>query len=156
MFVLGTPEAKEAAPTGTRYASKGNSVRFWQQLMRGGIDATLEVDGDYGLRTKRATEEFQRRVDLPPDGIVWPETWEAMEAVIAALALAPKARPPISHGDRGEDVRYAQRQLNAQGGRVAVDGVFGTRMVSAVKQFQRRRRLRADGIVGPLTWAALG
>jgi peptidoglycan hydrolase-like protein with peptidoglycan-binding domain len=33
---------------------------------------------------------------------------------------------------------------------------FGTQMDAAVKVFQRSKRLKDDGIVGPLTWRALG
>jgi murein L,D-transpeptidase YcbB/YkuD len=37
-----------------------------------------------------------------------------------------------------------------------IDGIFGTVTKSAVEQFQRDSHLAADGIVGPITWAALG
>src|SRR5215469_13948430 len=33
---------------------------------------------------------------------------------------------------------------------------FGPHMDAAVRAFQRSKRLKDDGIVGPLTWAALG
>ncbi|WP_313673295.1 peptidoglycan-binding protein [Mycolicibacterium sp.] len=34
----------------------------------------LEVDGDFGPATELAIKEFQRRVDLKPDGVVGPQT----------------------------------------------------------------------------------
>lgn len=37
----------------------------------------------------------------------------------------------------------------------SVDGIFGTRTQNVVKEFQTDHRLSPDGIVGPLTWAAL-
>ena len=38
-----------------------------------------EIDGKVGLRTKRAIKEFQKAKKLNPDGVVGPETWEALE-----------------------------------------------------------------------------
>lgn len=53
------------------------------------------------------------------------------------------------------DVRELQEELNQQGFALDTDGVFGRETESAVKQFQLDRQLDDDGIVGPLTWAAL-
>lgn len=38
-----------------------------------------EIDGKVGPRTKRAIKEFQKAKKLNPDGVVGPETWEALE-----------------------------------------------------------------------------
>lgn len=59
--------------------------------------------------------------------------------------------PTLSLGDEGEDVKVVQRHL-----RVAVDGRFGPRTRAAVQRLQAAAGLVPDGVVGPLTWAALG
>jgi Putative peptidoglycan binding domain/D-alanyl-D-alanine carboxypeptidase len=71
----------------------------------------------------------------------------------------------LHRGSSGELVRWLQRRLNqfagprghgVLGGRqLAVDGVFGEQTERVVKVFQTNRRLAADGVVGPLTWAKL-
>jgi N-acetyl-anhydromuramyl-L-alanine amidase AmpD len=57
--------------------------------------------------------------------------------------------------DRGDDVKDVQRRLNARGAYLTADGIFGRATDQAVRQFQRRAGLKADGIVGPKTMSAL-
>lgn len=61
-------------------------------------------------------------------------------------------------GSRGPEVRTLQTLLNRAmrpSPNLVVDGIFGQRTYNAVVAFQRQQGLVADGIVGPLTWAAL-
>ncbi|MGE0449964.1 MAG: peptidoglycan-binding protein [Vicinamibacterales bacterium] len=57
---------------------------------------------------------------------------------------------------RGEDVRLVQEALRANGSSIEPDGIFGNFTETLVRQFQANRQLRADGVVGPATRAALG
>jgi N-acetylmuramoyl-L-alanine amidase len=64
----------------------------------------------------------------------------------------------IRRGAYGEPVRDVQHRLLAVGLRVDADelsGRFGTTTEAAVREFQRRRGLPTDGIVGPDTWNQL-
>jgi soluble lytic murein transglycosylase-like protein len=54
-----------------------------------------------------------------------------------------------------DDVRALQTLLGQDGFPLAVDGVFGPDTEAAVKRFQLERGLLDDGVVGPVTWAAL-
>ena len=54
------------------------------------------------------------------------------------------------------DVRALQERLNAAGLTVECDGYFGPATDAAVIAFQFQRQLIQDGIVGPVTWNALG
>ena len=58
-------------------------------------------------------------------------------------------------GSRGEMVRQIQKALAGSGLRVIVDGNFGPITEEAVKEFQIKKGLKADGIVGPATLALL-
>ena len=65
-------------------------------------------------------------------------------------------QPTIREGDSGDAVKRAQRALRRVPGPVLnVDGVFGPATRTAVVEFQQADGLTADGIVGPVTWAAL-
>lgn len=68
----------------------------------------------------------------------------------------PVTRPQIRRGSTGEHVTYFQQRLTALGYRLTIDGIFGPGTESAARSFQRANGLTADGIVGPLTWAAVG
>lgn len=57
----------------------------------------------------------------------------------------------IKKGSKGDEVKTLQRLLG-----VTVDGDFGPKTDEAVRHFQRMHDLVADGIVGAMTWAALG
>ncbi|WP_240987122.1 peptidoglycan-binding domain-containing protein [Arthrobacter sp. Soil736] len=65
-------------------------------------------------------------------------------------------RPQIRRGSTGEHVTYFQQRLFALGCRLTIDGIFGPGTESAARSFQRANGLTADGIVGAMTWAALG
>ncbi len=60
-------------------------------------------------------------------------------------------------GSRGSEVSKVQALLNRwgyYGG--AIDGYYSGKTFQAVKDFQRKNGLKADGVVGPQTRAALG
>lgn len=63
----------------------------------------------------------------------------------------------IKVGSSGSIVKEIQQKLNAKGFSVGtVDGIFGSKTVQAVKNFQKSVGLTADGIVGTNTAKALG
>ncbi len=60
----------------------------------------------------------------------------------------------VKKGDSGNQVSATQRQLNANGADLKVDGQFGPKTEVALKRFQTQAPgLESDGIVGPLTRA---
>jgi hypothetical protein len=70
-------------------------------------------------------------------------------AVATAGASSSKT---LSLGSTGAAVKKLQRKLSVK----PVSGYFGQETQRAVKRFQRRRGLKADGVAGPATLRALG
>lgn len=67
--------------------------------------------------------------------------------------------PTLRLNDKGSDVTLLQNLLVSHGFTLptyGADGHFGQETMNAVIAFQRSQGLAADGIVGPLTWQALG
>ena len=64
----------------------------------------------------------------------------------------------VKSGSKGNDVKLLQRLLKsnsckgADGKVLTVDGVCGANTVYAIKAYQKKKGLTADGIAGPATW----
>lgn len=83
-------------------------------------------------------------------------TAQATAAPIASAAkVATKNWPVVQKGDTGGRVRAIQYLLDARGAKLTVDGIFGTATEKAVKAFQKKVKVTADGKVGPMTWPKL-
>lgn len=65
------------------------------------------------------------------------------------------SEPTVQLGSAGPAVTTLQLDLNDLGAKLAADGVFGAATLAAVKAFQRKHGLTADGVAGPLTWSAI-
>lgn len=63
--------------------------------------------------------------------------------------------PLLRNGSQGNFVYLLQFILNQYGYNLSVDGIFGTRTLNAVREFQRNNSLSVDGLVGNNTWKTL-
>lgn len=58
-------------------------------------------------------------------------------------------------GDQGKEIAEIQDKLVVLGYDVLADGAFGPAMAEAVKEFQKSCGIKADGLIGPVTYSAL-
>ena len=71
--------------------------------------------------------------------------------------ISAEAATVYKQGSTGQTVRTIQTKLKNWGYYTgSVDGIFGSKTTAAVKYFQRKNGLTADGIVGKQTAAAMG
>jgi peptidoglycan hydrolase-like protein with peptidoglycan-binding domain len=61
----------------------------------------------------------------------------------------------LAVGSFGDDVKLVQTALNNNGYNLVADGIYGKKTQAAVKDYQSKNGLSADGVVGPKTAAKL-
>lgn len=77
--------------------------------------------------------------------------------MLIASAIFFNSFATSKYGSSGEEVKQIQTKLKAWGYYSgSIDGIYGTQTVNAVKKFQQKNGLTADGIAGTKTLAALG
>ena len=64
-------------PTIRKGSTQRSSIIRLQKLLRG-LHYTNLVNGKYGIWTRRAVRKFQKKHNLPVDGVVGPKTWAAL------------------------------------------------------------------------------
>jgi peptidoglycan hydrolase-like protein with peptidoglycan-binding domain len=121
--------------------TQGEAVTSLQYLLQQ-HGHTVTVTGQLGPSTDAAVRAFQRAQGLTVDGIVGPQTWQA---VIVYTQL----------GDQGPAVQAVQSQLKSRGEDIVVSDIFGSQIKASVEAYQQKTGLFVDGEVGPQTWQAL-
>jgi peptidoglycan hydrolase-like protein with peptidoglycan-binding domain len=86
-------------------------------------------------------------IPVPTNPVVVPTPVVATPAKLAKPAL----KGVLKNSSKGEQVKYLQQQLG-----LPIDGTFDGKTHAAVVAFQKKKKLAADGIVGPITWKAIG
>ncbi len=126
-------------------ASHGNRL-LRRTVYRMDAFSKLITDGDWELPLPLSVRGVNIDAitisDTPPLRVSAEETFDRM------LRLRDPAM-------RGDDVLELQQLLVAAGLPVEVDGVFGSATEGAVRSFQEKQGLIADGIVGPSTLSVL-
>lgn len=130
------------------------------------IEICVNTDGDFTKAKANAIElvkSLMEQHSIPFENIVPHQHWSGKNCPTNILKsgwdafkeplLAPPPYPSqlVRVGDSGEIVKKIQKKL----GGLVVDGIFGRLTLARVILFQRNKKLKVDGIVGPQTWAAL-
>jgi len=142
VLFIGVGQALAVEGTETLFAGcSGTSVAQLQNSLNLNGYYCGPADGKFGPRTSQAVLALQKENHCTVDGIVGPQTRQA---------LATYQPRKLFAGLSGPDVARLQQTLNERGYDCGtVDGKFGPRTYQAVLAFQRKNGCQADGIVGP-------
>ena len=138
----------EVKPNMVVYGEKSDIVMAAQQRLKALGYLTGEADGNFGLGTVMAIKEFQSRNNQVVDGYLGPGTRDALNS--------PNAQPfGLTLGDESDSVEKVQELLSKWGylDKQLATGYYGEATKNAVKAFQERNGLTADGSVGASTMA---
>ena len=151
--VTKTASSSSSSSSATRLekGSTGSDVKDLQTKLKklGYYDAY--VDGDYGDTTVAAVKAFQKKYNLTADGIAGKETLKKLDSAYKNADSA-KDVDSLRMGDSGSAVKDLQTKLKKLGYYSGtVDSTFGSGTYAAVKAFQKKYNLTADGVAGSET-----
>ena len=151
--VTKTASSSSSSSSATRLekGSTGSDVKELQTKLKklGYYDAY--VDGDYGDTTVAAVKAFQKKYNLTADGIAGKETLKKLDSVYEN-ANSAKDDDSLRMGDSGSAVKNLQTKLKKLGYYSGtVDSTFGSGTYAAVRAFQKKYNLTADGVAGSET-----
>ncbi len=114
------------------------------------------IDGINGPETKKALKVFQELAGLKIDGILGPNTIDALIAGESSYVDIGGADISSVKTEYSLEIQKAQEKLKDlklyEG---IIDGINGTETKNAIKEFQTKSGLVVDGVLGPLTLSAL-
>ena len=135
---------------------KGDDVLELQQSLNQLAFSSLTLNGSYGSATVKAVKAFQKAQKLTVDGIAGTKTLNRLTTRLRESASYPRPERTLKKGSSGTDVKSVQWRLKLLGYYTgSVDGKYGTNTVKAVKNFQKAKGLKADGICGTKTYDKL-
>lgn len=134
----------------------GNVVYLLQRLLKSrGMYKGL--DKIYSAKVTAAVKTYQKWIsthggNLKVDGICGPATWES----ILGISGTTKTVKQVKQGDKGIEVYIVKELLIATKFYTgSLDKTFGSDLTAAVKEYQKKKKLVIDGVVGPKTWQSL-
>ncbi len=161
--------------TSLRYGMRGEEVKRMQQALIKLEYLSGTADGIFGVNTENAVRKFQKDNHLKVDGVAGPKTLALLYGSSPVPTKTPLPSPtafpvvtpvptPVSTSLFGGD--YTSMKPGSSGKRVVLlqkalirlgflsgkaDGKYGKKTEKAVLQFQKKYKLKADGIAGKKT-----
>jgi peptidoglycan hydrolase-like protein with peptidoglycan-binding domain len=148
-------EQVPAAPTTLQKGSIGSSVTRLQKLLYD-LGFTIAIDGVFGSGTEKLVAKFQKQHGLTVTGTADDIMLGALQAeLVYQREVSLSTGSILRIGSNGPTVITLQKALNKKGAKLKADGAFGSKTEIALKAFQKKNKIKVDGVAGPSTWKAL-
>ena len=150
---LTAPET--TATTAAAPSADSGTIRQVQEKLKTLGFYSGEVTGNAGSKTTAAIKAFQQKYGLTADGIPGSATLRKLDEVLAGASDSSSAKPTESTSAPSADsgtIRQVQEKLKTLGFYSGeVTGNAGSKTTAAIKAFQQKYGLTADGIPGSAT-----
>jgi len=146
--------------TTLRNGDRGSKVTQIQKYLYD-IGYAVTIDGWFGNQTETMLKDYQTKNVMTVTGVADSVTVGALLEDAREVAIAKSkfvSGSYLRRGNVGFMVTELQRALNAKDSKLKlpITGIFDLVTLQAVKSFQTKNGLEADGIVGPKTFGKLG
>ena len=126
-------------------------------------DLDISKNGFIGHSGKAYVKLYDKVVkELSQDNDVTIEYTTITKLLNSSETIVPKKRKkitkfvPLKKGDKGKKVKQLQVMLNVINKTlITIDGDYGNNTLAAVVMFQKKYKLKPDGIVGNMTYAKI-
>lgn len=154
-----TAAQRKAAGASTSSGVSTDTIKSVQTMLKALKYYSGEITGNVGDKTKTAIKQFQKEFDLTADGVAGPQTIAKLESVYnskGGSSASLSSGSGLKLGSNGTKVRDLQQDLTTLGYYWAdITGNFGSKTEAAVKNFQEKNNLSADGVAGTKTLNAI-
>lgn len=152
--------SSSSGSSGLKLGSSGAAVRDLQTDLTTLGYYWADITGSFGAKTEAAVKLFQEKNNLTVDGVAGTKTLAAIASAIARKGATSSASSSASGvlklDSQGSNVATLQENLKQLGYYYAsITGNFGSKTEAAVKLFQEKNGLTADGVAGAKTLAAI-
>ena len=156
VLVMMVPALAMAESKIVKYGMTGPEVLHVQTRLQYYGYYTGKLDSVFGAAVSRAVKAFQAANQLKVDAKVGPLTSAELDSDTAVSKKKTEENATLAYGSHGDQVKKLQTALKETlyyTGKI--DGIFGSEVNAAVKNFQASAGLTVDGKVGSKTKNAL-
>ncbi len=157
---ISTPTSSSSTAAGLKLGSSGTAVAQLQKDLTALGYYWAEITGNFGAKTETAVKSFQKAYGMTQDGVAGAKTLSAIATAVqkkgGSGSVSITTGTTLQLNSEGTAVSTLQQKLKNLGYYTAeVTGHYGEKTQAAVRAFQARNGLTADGIAGAKTLTAI-